>query len=192
MFKVYTYQRSPLHMTTQRSLLHTYSPSMSHFKYLEWLIISYVPINSATMTYKYKTSLSFTHHPKNETNSLIPYLLLPWGYHYSWMGVHSSFTCRTPTDHELAKPAFFPQIIMTAERIWEPHDPSFNDNEHAIRASLSYDWYPPTVNRQIYEISKQMSSVSPALDDDNFITSITLHYSYHRIPCLLFRNCSSW
>jgi hypothetical protein len=37
-------------------------------------------------------------------------------------GVHSSFTCRTPTDHELANPSLFPQIIMTSDRIWEPHD----------------------------------------------------------------------
>jgi hypothetical protein len=54
----------------------------------------------------------------------------------SMVGVHSSFTSRTPTDFELANPDMFPQITMTADNIWEPHDKSFLDNEYSIRTSL--------------------------------------------------------
>jgi hypothetical protein len=63
---------------------------------------------------------------------------------------------------------------MTADRLGEPHDHSFNDNEYAIRCSLSYDRYAPIQNREISEISTQLASVSNALDDEHFITSLTL------------------
>jgi hypothetical protein len=67
-------------------------------------------------------------------------------------GVHSSFTCRPPTDYELANPSLFTHITMTSDRLWEPHDISFSNYESSIRASLSYTRYTPYESRQISDI----------------------------------------
>jgi hypothetical protein len=89
-------------------------------------------------------------------------------------GVHFSFISRVPTDHELANPHLFPQVHLTADRIWEPHDRSFCDNESSIRSSLSFERYEPYNQRNISEIDLQMSEISPALNDDEFVRLQTL------------------
>jgi hypothetical protein len=89
-------------------------------------------------------------------------------------GVHSSFISRVPTDHELASPHLFPHIHLTADRIWEPHDQSFRDNESVIRSSLHYERYEPYANRNISEINLQMFDISPALDDGEFMRLLSI------------------
>jgi hypothetical protein len=88
-------------------------------------------------------------------------------------GVHSSFTSRVPSDFELANPHMFPQLSMTADIVWEPHDQSFQDNEYSIRTSLTTERYAPFENRQISEVSMQLSSVSIALDDENLYRNLS-------------------
>jgi hypothetical protein len=88
--------------------------------------------------------------------------------------VHSSFISRVLTDHELANPHLFPQIHLTADRIWDPHDQSFRDNESSIRPSLSYKRYKPYTTRNISEVNLQMSEISPALYDEEFIRLLSL------------------
>jgi hypothetical protein len=61
-------------------------------------------------------------------------------------GVHSSFPSRVPTEYELANVHMFPQLSLTADCVWEPHDLSFRDNEYAIRTSLTSVCYAPFEN----------------------------------------------
>lgn len=89
-------------------------------------------------------------------------------------GVHSIFASRSPTAYELAHPYLFPHITLTADRVWEPHDISFHNNELSIRTSLTYPRYTPYEDRTISEINLQMSQVSRALDDDQFPTLLSI------------------
>jgi hypothetical protein len=89
-------------------------------------------------------------------------------------GVHSSFSSRVPTDQELANPDQFPHIHLTSERIWEPHDDSFHNNELAIRSSLTYSRYTPSTTREISEINLSLSDISPVLDDDQFVRLLSV------------------
>jgi hypothetical protein len=84
-------------------------------------------------------------------------------------GIHSSFNTRTPTDYKLENPNLFQHIYMTSDRFWEPHDNSFRDNDCALRSSIGSEQYHNDINRNISETSMQLASVSPALDDDNFV-----------------------
>jgi hypothetical protein len=105
------------------------------------------------------------------THSIVPSeVVTPLTIH----GAHSTFTSRIPTDHELVNPHLFSQIHMTADRVWEPHDDSFQNNEYAIRTSLSYNRYTPYQDRQISEIGAQLASIS---------------YTIFFTICLCYCNC---
>jgi hypothetical protein len=97
-------------------------------------------------------------------------------------GVHSSFNCREPSDLELSNPSRFPHLIMTADRIWEPNDSSFRDNESSVRSSLTFARYPTFENRQVSEVNMHLSAISTALNDDllpNHLTISTIVSSEH-------------
>jgi hypothetical protein len=81
-------------------------------------------------------------------------------------GIHSSFTVRIPTEHEIAHPHLYPQRHLTAEHIWDPHDITFDNNEYAIRHSLNLPRYLPSHStREISEIGIHLSTISRSLED---------------------------
>jgi Reverse transcriptase (RNA-dependent DNA polymerase) len=98
-------------------------------------------------------------HLQNETSYTIQVgpLTIPLTLH----GIHSNFLTRLPSDYELAHPHLFPQVIMTADRVWEPHDPVFNMHESTLRTSLQYVRHTYYSNRNISKIN--LVNISDAL-----------------------------